>query len=560
MMSSTHDANAWRSTSILGILLVTALAAQAGRILTARSATGETPFHSANDRSRWCSVAAIGGYGQFEIDPFLEIRDPKTKRRTWSTIDLVRHRGRDGKQHYYSSKPPLLSVMHAGVYAAVHAVTGLSLVTQTFTTARVILVLVNLVPLAGFWWLWGRYFQRRMQSEWGWTLMVTFMLWGTFVSTFANTLNNHLPGAIAAGMALWALLKIIEQEHRELRWFVLAAVSAAFSAVCELPALAWAAAVAVLLLQASPRRGAAGIAIGMLPVAIVFLIVNVLAHGDLRPPYAHRAAGALVTLIPRNVKAADSVQSDSLRSNSAATNSAAISSATTSPAATDDDVASIVAAVRERGFDVSGQAVVRSTRTVGVHELWDERSQLRFAVLLGDKQIAIHQWDDWYDYPNSYWYPDRKQGVDRGEPSRANYLFQSTLGHHGIFSLTPIWLLVPWGGLILWNQSRGTNNGFRLTLRSQLILAIAATTLVCFAFYMLRPMQDRNYGGVSSGFRWMFWFTPLWCWYIAASVDRISSTWSRSLVLAALGVSIFSSVYPWTNPWTAPWLMQWLGG
>ena len=37
-----------------------------------------------------------------------------------------------------------------------------------------------------------------------------------------------------------------------------------------------------------------------------------------------------------------------------------------------------------------------------------------------------------------------------------------------------------------------------------------ALTAVGLTFYLSRPMIDRNYGGVSCGFRWMFWLTPLW--------------------------------------------------
>ena len=92
-MTTTFSKRGYLPTWLLATLIITALSAQAARILSGRASTGETPVHSANDRSRWCSVVALGGFGQFEIDPFLEIRDPKTKRRTWYTIDLVRHRG-----------------------------------------------------------------------------------------------------------------------------------------------------------------------------------------------------------------------------------------------------------------------------------------------------------------------------------------------------------------------------------------------------------------------------------------------------------------------------------
>jgi len=518
-----------RTTWILGLVLLSAVGAQAVRILTVRATTGETPFLSANDRSRWCSVAALGGYGQFEIDRFLEIRDPKTKRRSWNTIDLVRHRGWDGKQHYYSSKPPLLSAIYAAVYAAVRMTTSLSLLTETFTTARIILVLVNLLPLAAFWWLWARYWQQQQFSRWTCVIMTCFMVWGTFISTFGNTLNNHVPGAIAAGLSLWTTLQILEAGKRELGWYILAGASAAFCAVCELPSLSWTAAVVALVLPSAPKRAAQGLAIGILPIALAFACVNYWAHGDLRPPYAHRAVGALVVSIPREGSARN----------------------------LSDDASGIRQAVRAQGYDVSDQSSVEASRTPGVHQLWDETSQYRFALVTAGDQIRIHQWDDWYDYPNSYWYPDRKQGVDRGERSRLAYLFHTTFGHHGIFSLTPMWLLLPIGAFAIW---RGAAEDKRLPWqdgRTRIMLAIVAATLVCFAFYIARPLEDRNYGGVNCGFRWMFWFTPLWCWMVAQGIERFRAPWVKAFVILALMVSIYSANAAWHNPWTAPWLTAW---
>ena len=42
------------------------------------------------------------------------------------------------------------------------------------------------------------------------------------------------------------------------------------------------------------------------------------------------------------------------------------------------------------------------------------------------------------------------------------------------------------------------------------MLAISVASLVCFLFYLNRPLIDRNYGGVSVCFRWLLWFAPLW--------------------------------------------------
>ena len=91
--------------------------------------------------------------------------------------------------------------------------------------------------------------------------------------------------------------------------------------------------------------------------------------------------------------------------------------------------------------------------------------------------------DNWYDYTyerdgrvrESYW--SNPVGVDRGEPSVAKYALHATVGHHGVFSLTPIWLLSIWGVVLLWRGRR-----FR-----ELALMIAVLSLVCLTFYILRP-------------------------------------------------------------------------
>lgn len=519
-------------------LLVFALTAQAERIFTARSTKGDTPFHSANDRSRWCAVAALGNYGRFEIDDI-------TSRQGWNTIDKVRHRGRDGRQHYYSSKPPLLVTMHAAVYGAVRLVTGLNILNYPFTAARTVLMLVNWLPLALFWWMWGRYWQRQTHSWWAFTMILLLMTWGTFVSTFANTLNNHLPGALAAGVSLWALLRIIYDGQTQTGNFVLAAFAAAMCAVCELPALAWTAATGALLIQVDLRKTVIAVVAGMLPLAIAFAIINYWAHGDLRPPYAHRSVGELITQVTlatdpsSNSSSSSSSPLDQLQANRPA----------------------ILQAIGTVAADLSSDSAIQPTRTPDVYEVWDATNQFRYALVIDRGAVKIHHWDDWYDYPNSYWYPDRKQGVDLGEPSRAMYLFHTTFGHHGLFSLTPIWLWIPVGMLAVWRIGTGGTWQRLWDLRVQVMCAIVATSLVCFTFYIMRPLEDRNYGGVNCGFRWMHWFVPLWCWLVGQGLIRFSpriGLW-HGLAMLALAISIYSACVPWNNPWTSPWLMVLFG-
>ncbi len=136
-------------------------------------------------------------------------------------------------------------------------------------------------------------------------------------------------------------------------------------------------------------------------------------------------------------------------------------------------------------------------------------------------------------------------GVDRGEPSQLKYAFHTTFGHHGVFSLSPIWLLSIWGTVLMWREGR-----YR-----QLAALVAMLSLVCLAFYLARPLGDRNYGGMTSGFRWMFWFAPLWLVALLPAVDRLSnSRLGRGLALVLLALSVISASYPTWNPWTHPWL------
>lgn len=532
-MSEASSATSQRShlSVTMHLLWLLAVVLQLSRLLNTQSTTGETPFHSANDRSRWCTVAALAIHGSYVIDEMLEIRDPRTKRRTWYTIDLVQHRGRDGQQHFYSSKPPLLATLVTGVYLLVRAATGATVMNDTFFAARSVLVLVNLLPLAFGWWLGMRWLRNRAGlDDWSKLVLFTFLLFGTFLSTFANTLNNHLPAALAIALSLLAVDRALFRRDHAWRWFWLAGLASSFAAANELPALSWVAAVGLLLAMCNLRKCLLGYVPALLPVALGFFGTNYLAHDQFAPAYAHRSLGARILSIPFPKH----------------------------------DVAAIEIITKTREelrrleMNVSPAAVVRAARRPGISELWDPVSEHRFGLQFVPEgqawKLNVHHWGDWYDYPGSYWTEDRKQGVDRGEPDRSIYIFHSLLGHHGIFSLTPFWFMSLFGAVWIWGNRSG------LTLHSDarlwLTAAILGTSCVAIAFYLTRPLEDRNYGGVTSGFRWAFWLAPLWLWLAAYGMRVPQSTTSRRVVEGLLAVSIFSATYAWANPWSSPWLMQ----
>ena len=503
--------------SALAILVLLPLCISAGRIAVVRSDTGEVPFLSANDRSRWATINALVEDGTYQIDRQLAIRQGPHQRRVWQTIDLVRHRGTDGRMHYYSSKPPLFPTLVAGVYWVVHAVTGMTLTAYPMYIGRIVLALTNLPLLAVFLLSTIGLIERTGRTHWGRLLAGTATALGTMVLPFTVTLNNHLPAISATAVTLWVLADPRRSAHY--RWLLLAGLSAGFAAANELPALSMACLWAALAFYRQPFKSLIAFLPGLLLIAAAFFATNWIAHRSLRPPYAHRGHGEQITVL----------------------------SASPDTAAPDP---------RQLADALAGHVSPLPT-PLSVHPRRDEPGwlaetadgQRRFAVLpQSTGGWAIHHWDDWYDYPGSYWTGPRR-GVDRGEPSRWRYALHVLIGHHGLFSITPVWLLSVLGaGLWL---GRGQRD------QRLLVAAIVLATLVCLAFYLRRPLIDRNYGGVSATFRWMLWFAPLWLWLMIPAADAAAARrWTRGGALALLAISVFSAATALANPWQSPWIYR----
>ncbi|MEM9413603.1 MAG: hypothetical protein AAGA30_21025, partial [Planctomycetota bacterium] len=163
---------------------------------------------------------------------------------------------------------------------------------------------------------------------------------------------------------------------------------------------------------------------------------------------------------------------------------------------------------------------------------------------------TIHRWDNWYDYPGSYWTGKRKSIIDQGEPDTTKYLFHTLFGHHGIFSLTPMWCLSLAGIAVLMVHNPNRMRWLGIT---NLVL-----TVVVIGFYVgYVPGHDRNYGGQTSTFRWALWLVPVWLVCMAPVVDWLAiSRKGRAVCLFLLVFSAISALYSSANPWIHPWLYE----
>ena len=90
--------------------------------------------------------------------------------------------------------------------------------------------------------------------------------------------------------------------------------------------------------------------------------------------------------------------------------------------------------------------------------------------------------------------------------------------------------------------------------------ATAVITAAVLVFYIvMRPIGDRNYGGMTNGFRWSFWLAPLWMLVMLPAVDVMARRrWTRLVALLLLVLSVLSVAYATWNPWQQPWITDFL--
>lgn len=506
---------------------------------------GETPFFSANDRSRWCTIRSLVDEGTYEIDKVTS----QPSEIQWDTIDKVQHRNSEGEVRFYSSKPTLFPTLLAGKYWVLNKIFGLEISQNTLLVCRLILLLCNVVPYMVFLCLLAAMLERIVVHDWTRYFVLSAAGFGTFMSTFAVTLNNHLPAAFSVMVSLYCLDRIYrtgpvchDEPSASWKHYGFAGLFAAFAAAVELPALSFLAFAGLMCLIKSPSKTTLAFAPAALVVVAGFFGTNYLAHGTLRPAYMHRADGRELALIEGNFRdQLDGADDSDLE---------------------DGNVpAELLAPIRKYvEGELGGKLTAPHCRqsfwkrdldaTLGRWVISDAVEDHEFAIEQVDtREFKVSVWGNWYDYPGSYWSSGKRSEIDRGQKSQVIYAFHMLFGHHGIFSLTPIWLLSFAGLLALPFASR-------LQLKWLGVMGLVLS-LVVFAFYLNRPVNDRNYGGFTSGLRWMFWLIPIWLVAMVPVVDSLGKQrMGKFLCLGLLALSIASALYSTSNPWYHPWLYE----
>ncbi|MBI1313933.1 hypothetical protein GC176_21780 [bacterium] len=406
-----------------------------GSALLLTQTINATALSSANDRSRWSTVWSLVERGTYQIDEI-------DARPGWTTIDKVRH-----NDHFYSSKPPLLSTAVAGAYWCVKRAFGYDLLSQTQYTTRLLLLIVNWLPLSIAFVVLSRAIAVSSHCIPARLIAVAAFCFGTLVTGYSVTLNNHSVAAVCAAFALPPLLRIVNDESRRGTDFALTGFFAALLSCHELPAALLGVVAFLLLCRKSIRQTSVWFVPAALAPLIAFFATNWMATGGWKPFYMYYGTEKYL-------------------------------------------------------YTVDGIP--------------------------------------------SYWHDPK--GMDQNLDSPLTYFLHCTVGHHGIFSLSPIFLVT----LLSWLRPAWSR---RTRLWPAVALGAVLTTTV-LGFYLTRT-ENYNYGGNTFGLRWMIWLTPFWILGLLPALERLTARKSGFVMsLLLLSVSSFSSFNAARNPWGPSWLFD----
>lgn len=152
--------------------------------------------------------------------------------------------------------------------------------------------------------------------------------------------------------------------------------------------------------------------------------------------------------------------------------------------------------------------------------------------------------DALYDYPGSYWLASRDFDA-LNEPAGV-YGLHALLGHHGLLSMSPLFVLaIP--GLWFWCQRTGQR------LEG---LWLSGSVVVTIGLYI--GFGPRNYGGTAQGMRWFIILAPLlWLAALRFADRRWDRRWMRWALPILVLIGILHASLAIDNPWrVSPW--NWL--
>jgi hypothetical protein len=163
----------------------------------------------------------------------------------------------------------------------------------------------------------------------------------------------------------------------------------------------------------------------------------------------------------------------------------------------------------------------------------------------GIKPYYAYFGTEYYEYKSDSHWSD-PPGIDGLHQDKWTYFTHMTVGHHGIFSLTPIFVFAVIGLLIPFRRS--------LKLLLPIQMAALLSTIACLVWF---TFYTTNYSGMSHGLRRTFWLIPLWLIAMPPVLEwLIRNAFGRALVWTCLVFSVASVGYSVRVPWGRAWIFE----
>ncbi len=270
--STLHATSSFSRSFVESLLIMIATTIIAVAVLQAE------PLQSANDRSRWATVWSLVERGTWQID---EIDSWPH----WSTIDKVRYRKSEREPwHFYSSKPPFLSTIVAGLYAAERSILGFGLFNHTALVTRLLLLIVNVLPFCITLLSLQRTLQRLETSLNTRCFLLLTAGFASILNPYLTTLNNHTPAVASAMLTLSAAIRLRLSPRR--RDFAVLGFFAAMTCCFELPAAQLGVAAFIFTAAISPALTLWWFIPAASVPLLFFFATNWAATGGVKPFYA----------------------------------------------------------------------------------------------------------------------------------------------------------------------------------------------------------------------------------------------------------------------------------
>lgn len=229
-----------------------------------------------NDLSRYYAIMALTERHTFAVDfanhPF---------------VDAVYAHGQ-----YYSSKPPVLSLLGAGVYWVMYHFFQQKLYIST-THENISIYFINLILIGGsiillivFFYKSLKYFNLGEKNRY---FLSSILVLSTLIFSYSGGLNNHIPCAALIFVAFYYLLKQIKEGYSRGRAFVSGFFLAAAFAVEPLSSIFFIFCLFIFqFFNYNFRRRILYYILGLAPMFIFYALLNIISIGRLLPTYFYK--------------------------------------------------------------------------------------------------------------------------------------------------------------------------------------------------------------------------------------------------------------------------------